>query len=67
MLCFNIQEINRMEVVSTKTDKEIYQSLLAEIAKSTNELRCLRKDAEKINSRLSFLTVLANELISREK
>jgi len=56
-----------MEVVSRLSDKEIYQSLLAEIAKSTNELRCLRKDAEKINSRLSFLTVLANELISREK
>lgn len=55
-----------MDVVSKKTDNEIYQSLVAEIAKSSHELKCLRKDAEKIASRLSFLTVLANELISRE-
>ena len=56
-----------MEVVSNKTDREIYQSIIAEIAKSTNELRCLRKDAEKISSRLSFLTVLANDLLDRTK
>lgn len=55
-----------MEVVSSKSDKEIYQSLVAEIAKSSHELKCLRRDAEKIASRLSFLTVLANELINRK-
>jgi hypothetical protein len=56
-----------MDVLDTKTDKELLDTLLPEIAKAANELRCAKKDLEKVNSRLSFLLVLTNELINRQE
>ena len=56
-----------MDVLDTKTDKELLETLLPEIAKAANELRCAKKDLEKVNSRMSFLLVLANELINRQE
>lgn len=56
-----------MDILNTKTDKEIMQSMLAELAKSKAELHCARSDLEKMNSRLSFCIVLANRLIQRKE
>lgn len=42
-------------------------TIVAELAKSTNELRCARRDIEKAQGRLSFVTAVANELINRKK
>ena len=36
------------------TEDELLKSLVAEIAKALNELRCLQGDADKINGRLRF-------------
>jgi hypothetical protein len=55
-----------MELLESKTDLELQTSLLAEIAKSSNELRCAKQDLNKIESRLSFALVLLNELRARQ-
>ena len=55
-----------MEILNTKTDEELLESLLSEIAKSRNEVSCAMKDLNKANSRLGFLIVLANSLIDRK-
>ena len=54
-----------MDLLNTKTDAELLESLLSEIAKSRNEVNCAMKDLNKANSRLGFLLVLANSLIDR--
>lgn len=56
-----------MDILQNKTDQELAQSILAETAKATNEIRCARNDIEKASSRLSFLVAVANELINRKK
>ena len=56
-----------MDLLDNKTDKEILDSLIAEIAKATNEIRCARGDLEKAQSRIRFLLVLSHELINRQK
>jgi hypothetical protein len=56
-----------MDVLENKTDKELLKSLLAEIAKAQNEIKCARGDIDKAQSRLAFLIVLANEMINRQK
>lgn len=55
-----------MDIIDNKTDRELLESLLAEIAKAKNELRCARGDLDKAQSRIGFLIVLANELINRQ-
>lgn len=56
-----------MDILQNKTDLELAQSLLAEIAKSVNELRCAATDISKAHSRLSFLVAVSNEMIKRNK
>jgi hypothetical protein len=56
-----------MDVLDTKTEKDLLDTLIPEIAKAANELRCAKKDLEKVNGRISFLLVLANELINRQE
>ena len=56
-----------MNILDQKTDKELEQSLLAEVAKASNEIKCARQDLDKAASRLSFLLVLVNNLINRKK
>lgn len=56
-----------MDVLDTKSDKDLLKSLLAEIAKARNELSCAKGDLDKANSRLSFLLVVANKLIERHE
>ena len=54
-----------MDVLDTKSDKELLQSLVAEIAKATNEIKCARGDIDKAQSRIKFLLVVAHTLIER--
>lgn len=54
-----------MDVIDNKDDKELIQSLIAEIAKANNEIRCASGDLSKAQSRLNFLLVVANKLIER--
>jgi hypothetical protein len=49
------------------TDKELYQGIEAEIAKSLNELRCLQGDADKINGRLRFALAALHAIKDRKE
>jgi hypothetical protein len=56
-----------MDLLKHKTDQEILESILAEIAKSTNEIRCASGDIQKANGRMTFAIAAINELIKRQK
>jgi len=60
-----IKEINRMELLKDKTETELHNALLAELAKSRNELSTAQADLRKASGRIGFLVILANELITR--
>lgn len=55
-----------MDILETKTDQELEESLLAEIAKAQNEMSCARKDLDKAQGRLKFCIMLVNTLINRQ-
>lgn len=55
-----------MNLLDSKTDKELLASLLEEVAKATNELRCAQQDVKKAQGRLNFVLVLANAMIERK-
>ena len=55
-----------MDILDSKTDEELLRSMIEELAKAKNELRCAKADLEKANSRISFLIVLAHTLIERQ-
>jgi len=56
-----------MDIIDQKNDHELAQSLLAEVAKATNELRCAQGDVTKAQSRLQFAIVLLNKMIERKE
>lgn len=56
-----------MDILKDKSDKELIQSLIAELAKATNELKCARSDIDKAQSRIKFLLAVTYELIERQK
>lgn len=56
-----------MDILESKTDQELYESLVAEAAKARNELACAQRDLNKAQSRLSFILLLANRLIERRE
>ena len=56
-----------MDLLDKKTDLELLQSLLAELAKANNEIRCSQNDLNKAQNRMKFLLLLANTLIDRSK
>ena len=56
-----------MDLIDQKTDDELVKSLLAEVAKATNELRCAQADVNKAQSRLQFSVAVLNQLIERTK
>lgn len=56
-----------MSVIDSKSTQELQRSLLAEIAKATNELKCARGDVEKAQSRLQFAVAVLNEMIQRKE
>jgi len=53
------------DLLNTKTDTELLQSIIAETAKANNEIACAKRDITKATSRLNFLVVLANKMIER--
>jgi hypothetical protein len=55
-----------MDILDSKTDKELLESLIAEIAKATNEIRCARGDIDKAQGRIKFLLVVAHTLMNRQ-
>lgn len=55
-----------MDILENKSDKELLQSLIAEIAKATNEIKCARGDIDKAQNRIKFLLVLSHELLNRK-
>jgi len=56
-----------MDILDSKTDEDLYKSLLAELAKARNELQCARGDIDKITGRIGFLLAITNTLINRSK
>lgn len=56
-----------MELLDSKTNEELLKSILGEVAKATNEIKCARTDLEKAQNRLSFAILLTNELIKRKE
>lgn len=58
--------MNNTDLLDNKSDKELLESLIAEIAKSTGELRCAKSDVEKANNRIRFCIMLAHKLIDRQ-
>jgi len=56
-----------MDVLDNKTDEELLMAVLAEAAKSLNEIRCAQRDIDKATKRIQFLVMLANTLIDRQK
>jgi hypothetical protein len=56
-----------MSVIDSKTDHELLRSLLAEIAKATNELRCSQGDIQKAQNRLAFTVAVVNTMIQRQE
>ena len=55
-----------MDVIDDKNDKELIESLIAEVAKANNELKCARGDIEKAQGRIKFATMLLHKLIDRQ-
>ena len=56
-----------MEILDRLSDKQLTETLIAEIAKATNELKCAKADIDKAQSRIRFLLVVAHTLIERQK
>jgi len=55
-----------MDILDSKTDKELLESLVAEVAKATNEIKCARGDIDKAQSRIKFLLVIAHTMLNRQ-
>jgi hypothetical protein len=55
------------QMLDTKTDEELLLSLIAEIAKATNELKCTKRDVEKASNRLQFALMVINTMIERQE
>ena len=55
-----------MDVLDRKTDHELLQSVIAELAKAKNEINTAQRDIQKADSRIRFLLVLAHKLIDRQ-
>jgi hypothetical protein len=56
-----------MNVLDNKSNDELLQSLIAEIAKASGELKCARGDIEKAQGRIKFCILLAHTIIDRSK
>jgi hypothetical protein len=55
------------DLIDNKTDEELYQSIIAESAKATAEMRSALNDIEKSTNRIKFILMLAHKLIDRKK
>ncbi len=55
------------DLIDSKTDEELYQSIIAESAKASAELRSATHDIEKASNRIKFILMLAHKLKDRKK
>ncbi len=55
-----------MDVIDSKSDKELLESLIAEVAKASNEIKCAKGDIEKAQSRIRFINMVLHTLIDRQ-
>ena len=55
-----------MDVIDNKNDKQLLESLIAEVAKASNEIKCARGDIEKAQSRIKFINMVLHTLIDRQ-
>jgi len=62
----NIRMGRLMDILDQKTDQELQETALCELAKMSNELKCAKNDLQKANNRLNFALVLINRLIDRK-
>jgi hypothetical protein len=56
-----------MDILDKLSENELTQTLIAELAKATNELACAKRDIDKAQSRLRFILVVAHEMINRKE
>jgi len=54
-----------LDLLDKKSDRELLKSLLAEIAKTSNEVKCAQTDLNKAQNRLGFVILLTNILLER--
>ncbi len=55
-----------MDIINDKSQIDLIDSLLAEVAKSQNEIRCAQRDLAKAHGRLSFAIMVLNRLREKE-
>ena len=55
-----------MDILENKTNQELHESLLAEVAKASNEIKCAQRDINKAQGRIQFALLAVNELINRK-
>lgn len=55
-----------MNVINDKSNQELIASILAEVAKANNEIRCASQDVSKAQRRLGFVIALLNTITERE-
>jgi hypothetical protein len=55
-----------MDVIDAKSDKQLIESLIAEIAKANNELKCARGDVEKAQGRISIFDAVRALVLDEE-
>jgi hypothetical protein len=55
-----------MKILDNKTDQELLDSLIAEAAKASNEIRCAQGDLAKAQSRLQFVLAVINTMLNRQ-
>lgn len=55
-----------MDLLDSKTDAALMASMVGEIAKARNEIKCAEADIAKANSRIGFLLVVVHKLIERQ-
>lgn len=67
MTKYFLERLTDMDVLSDKDSDDLLKSMLAEVAKASNELKCARADLDKATNRLNFTLVLVNELINRKE
>lgn len=56
-----------MDILENKSSASLLASLIAEMAKATNEIKCAQNDLAKAKGRLQFCIAVANELIHRKE
>lgn len=66
LIRLNTKRETQMDLLKSKTDKELIASVIAELAKASSELRCARADIEKAQGRQRFLMAVLHELAGRD-